>query len=87
MSKKDDIRSTIVFAGTSLEAAMVKSLLENAEIQAFLKDEIYGTLEPWVVAPGGAGAVKVIISSADAERAKQVVDEYEKNKRTDNPDV
>lgn len=80
MNKNDEIHSIVAFAGTSIEAAIVKSLLENAEIQAFLKDDIYGTLEPWVVAGGGAGAVKVIISSADVEKAKQVVDEYEKNR-------
>ena len=84
MKEKDDIRSVLVFAGSATEAAMVKSLLENAEIQAFLKDEVFGTLEPWVTGPGGAGAVKIIVSSADAERAKLVVDEYEKNKMTDN---
>jgi hypothetical protein len=85
MDNKDKIWSAQVFAGSATEAAMVKSLLENAEIQAFLKDEIFGTLEPWVTGPGGAGAVKVIVSSADAEKAKIVVDEYEKNKMTDNP--
>ncbi|MBN1414733.1 MAG: DUF2007 domain-containing protein [Bacteroidales bacterium] len=79
MNSEDEIRSVIVFAGTTWEASIVKSLLENAEIQAFLKDDIYGTVEPWVVAPGGAGAVKVVVSSADAEKARQVVDEYEKN--------
>ncbi|MBS1234087.1 MAG: hypothetical protein H6R34_651 [Bacteroidetes bacterium] len=83
MDKKEDIRSAIVFAGTATQAAMVKSLLENAEIQAFLKDEIFGTLEPWVADAGGAGPVKVIVSGADAERAKLVVDEYEKNINSD----
>jgi len=78
MDKKDNIRSVIVFAGTAMEAAMVKSLLENAEIQSFLKDEVLGTLQPWVTSPGGAGAVKVIVSSADAEKAKMVVEEYER---------
>jgi len=80
MDKKDNIRSVIVFAGTAMEATMVKSLLENAEIQAFLKDEVFGTLEPWVTGPGGAGAVKVMVSSADSENAKIVVEEYERNK-------
>ena len=80
MNKHNEIRSVRVFAGNATEAAMVKSLLENAEIQTFLKDEIYGTLEPWVVAPGSAGAVKVIVSSVDADKAKLVVDEFEKNR-------
>jgi len=80
LKKKDNIRSIQVFAGSATEAAMVKSLLENAEIQAFIRDGIYGTLAPWITGPGGAGAVKVIVSGEDAEKAKLVVDEYEKNR-------
>lgn len=33
-----------VFAGTAVQATMVKSLLENAEIEAYLKDEFTGVL-------------------------------------------
>ena len=72
-----------VFAGTAWEVALVQSLLANAEIQTFLKDEINGTMVPWVTASGGAGSVKVIISNLDYDKAKIIVDEYEKNKRTD----
>jgi len=70
-----------VFAGTQWEAALVKSLLENAEIEAFLKDEIRGTTMPWQVTPGGFSAVKVVVAKKDIELAKQVVDEFEANRR------
>jgi hypothetical protein len=36
-----------IFAGTSWQAEMVKSLLESAEIKAYLKDDILGTITPW----------------------------------------
>lgn len=68
-----------VFAGTAVQATMVKSLLENAEIEAYLKDEFTGVLYPWHTSPGGVGAVKVLVSSADHEKARIVVDEYEDN--------
>lgn len=68
-----------VFSGTSWQAEMVKSLLENAEIKAFVKDGIMGTLNPWWTAPGGAGSVKVFVPNADFELAKQIVSEYEAN--------
>lgn len=68
-----------VFAGTTWQAGMVKSLLENSEIDAFLKDEILGTLNPWWAAPGGAGAVKVFVSNLDMEKAKSIIEDYEKN--------
>ena len=68
-----------IFAGTTWQAEMVKSLLGNAEIEAFLKDDIVGTMAPWWTAPGGAGSVKVVVSNLDYEKAKSVVEEYEKN--------
>lgn len=68
-----------VFAGSTWQAEMVRSLLENAEIRVFVKDEIMGTLNPWWTAPGGAGAVSVFVMNADYERAKEVVKEYEGN--------
>jgi hypothetical protein len=52
--------------------------LANAEIEAFTKDEKMGVLAPWNVAPGGAGSVKVIVANIDLERAKEVVEEFEK---------
>lgn len=58
---------------------MVKSLLENAEIEAFLIDENTGTLAPWYTSGGGAGSVKVTVSNLDYEKAKAVVAEYEEN--------
>lgn len=68
-----------VFAGTTVQAAILKSLLENAEIEAYLKDEFSGTLYPWHTTPGGIGAVKVFVSSVDFEKARIVVEEYESN--------
>jgi hypothetical protein len=73
-----------IFAGTTWQAGMVKSLLENAEIEAFLKDVIIGTLNPWWTDPGGAGPIKVLVSSSDYDKAKMIVDEYEKNLKDNN---
>jgi len=58
---------------------MVKSLLENEEIEAYLKDEIVGTLSPWWKASGGVGSVKVVVSNLDFARAKLIAEEYERN--------
>jgi len=43
-----------VFDGTAWQAGMVKSLLENAEIASFLKDEIMGTFYPCAFSPTAA---------------------------------
>ncbi|RLD92451.1 MAG: hypothetical protein DRJ29_11630 [Bacteroidetes bacterium] len=79
MRKDKDITPVEVFAGTAVQATLVKSLLENAEIDGYLKDEFTGTLYPWHTTPGGVGAVKVFVSSSDHEKARIVVDEYESN--------
>ena len=72
-----------VFAGTAVQANLVKSLLGNAEIEAYLKDEFTGVLYLWHTSPGGVGAVKVFVSSVDHEKARIVVDEYESNLKKD----
>ncbi len=82
MNRDKDITPVEVFAGTAVQATLVRSLLENAEIDAYLKDEFTGTLYPWHTTPGGVGAVKVFVSSADHEKARIVVDEYESNTKT-----
>ena len=79
MKSEKDIKPVEVFAGTAVQAAIVKSLLEDAGIEAFLQDEFSGVLYPWHNSPGGVAAVKVIVSSVDQEEAKRVVEEYESN--------
>ena len=81
MKKEKENSPVEVFAGTAVQATLVKSLLENAEIQAFLKDEFTGVIAPWHTTPGGAGAVKVFVSSEDSDKALLVVEEYERNLR------
>jgi hypothetical protein len=81
MKTENEMVPIEVFAGPFLQAEFVKSLLENAEIEVFLNDSINGTLVPWVVSPGGANPVKVIVSSLDSEKAKYIVEEYEENLR------
>jgi hypothetical protein len=81
MKTEEEIYPVEVFDGNDWEASMVKSLLENAEIEAFIKDEKMGVLAPWNIAGGGAGSVKIIVSSVDFERAKEVVAEFEKAER------
>jgi len=68
-----------VFAGTSLQASMLKSMLDDAQIYSFLKDDIMGTLNPWWTDPGGAGAVKVIVANKDLDEAQEVVQKFVKN--------
>jgi hypothetical protein len=81
MDTNSEISPVEVFAGSVWEAEMVKSILEDSEIECFLKDEITGTLYPWYTASGGAGSVKVVVSSEIYPKAKIIVEEYEQNIR------
>jgi len=81
MKENKDITLVEVFSGKIWEAEMLKNILENEEIEAFLKDEVIGTLAPWYASSGGMGSVKVIVSSLDYDKAKHIVDEFEKNSK------
>jgi hypothetical protein len=65
----------IAFAGNIVEAEFVKSLLEDAGIPCYLKDEFVGTIAPFVE-PAGLNAVKVVIRSEDLDKAKPIIDDY-----------
>lgn len=78
MSKDQESHPVEVFDGNEWETSLVKSLLDNAEIEAFLKDGKMGVLAPWDVAGGGAGSVKIFVSNVDYEKAKEVIEQYER---------
>lgn len=76
MSEENEL--VVVYTGNPMDTAFLKSLLEADGITTFLKDEIMGTVAPFYVAPGGAGAVKVIIAKRDLDRAKPIVQKFDK---------
>jgi len=70
---KDNDTIIELFSGTLWEAEMVRSLLQNAGIQSFIKNSI---LNDYAYDPICASAVKVIISSYNLQQAQEVVDDY-----------
>jgi hypothetical protein len=66
-----------IYDGTIFHAQMVKDLLEIEGIESSLKDEIIGTRGDSIWRP--AGGVKVIISDLDYDKAKKIIDEFEKS--------
>jgi len=83
MNSDQEIYPVEVFDGTQWQASLVKSLLDNAEIESYIKDSRMGVLAPWNVDPGAAGPVKIFVSSLDVERAKEVIEQYEKAESQD----
>jgi hypothetical protein len=86
MSESNENKAITIFKGDPIEVGIVKSLLENYEIEAFLIDEIMGNLNPWLISPGGTGSIKVLVSNTDYEKAKQIVDEYVENNKIELPE-
>lgn len=65
-----------VFAGNSLDAGMIQSLLEQEGIQAFIQNELMSSIAPWQVAAGGSAAAKVVVATEDYEKALQIINDY-----------
>jgi hypothetical protein len=77
MKTENEITPVEIFDGTQWQAMLVKSLLDNAEIDSFVKDSRMGVLAPWNVDAGGAGPVKIFVSNLDADKAREVIAQYE----------
>ena len=73
MSDMSGYKTVEVFAGNIIEAGMVRHVLSSHGIEADLRDELLGMLAPWVASPGGAGAVKVLVSVGDAQAATTII--------------
>jgi hypothetical protein len=80
MKTEASIHAVEIFSAGIEEAEFVKSLLEDAEIDVYIKDEFMGTLFPWVAAPGGAGSVCLVVSSENEDKALSIINAYNKQK-------
>jgi len=83
MDKNNNIKLVEVFSGTQWEATMIKNLLENEQIETFVKNEIMANLYTFNTLPDGSIQVKVIVSSNDFNKSIQVINEYKKNVEED----
>jgi hypothetical protein len=83
MKNDNGVKPVEIYCGNPWQVGIVKSLLEDSGIKVYMQDAIMGTLNPWWTAPGGAGAIRLFISDIDYERAKEIVDKYERNLKED----
>jgi hypothetical protein len=66
----------IVFSGTMWETAVLKSLLENAEIRVLFNNEIIGSNQGGIPVPFPGGNMNLVVADEDYEKALQVVQQY-----------
>ncbi len=76
---EDDDLPVEVFSGVMWECGMVKSILEDAGIEAFFNNENLGNVAPWIAAPGGSGAINVVVAKHDFQTASAIVQQFIKN--------
>ena len=68
--RSDDF--TVIYAGDSLQADLLKSALEGSGIGAVLEDEFLGRMYPFAI-PGG---VKVLVPTDQLDEAQQIVEKF-----------
>jgi hypothetical protein len=78
MENRGKIKAVEIFSGTFWEVELLKSLLENAAITSFIKDEIIGVTFPFQAASGAANPITLVISSTDYDKALIVLQEFKK---------
>jgi len=84
MNSEKEFRPIEIYSGNGWEVELLKSMLESAGITCFLQNEYSGTITPHYTA-GGVNPIKLIISSADIDKAKTIVEEFQNNQNKDNP--
>ena len=67
----------IVFEGEHWKSTMIKNMLEENNIPAFLQDEYIGSIAPFQTTLAGVNPVKVVVSSEFYEAAKALIQDFE----------
>jgi len=73
---KDENKAVEVFSGELWKATMIKNILEDNSIPAFLNNEYLGSVAPYLVDAGGIPDVKVVVNSGQEETALKLVEEF-----------
>jgi len=81
MENKED-KIVQIYSGTLWEAEMITSLLKEEGIESFLKNSV---LNSYAYNPAFSQEVKVMISSSDVEKARDIVENYCLNRNNNLP--
>ncbi len=74
-NEQQDEKSAIVFSGSGWETGLVKSLLDNAEIDAYIFGGLRSVFSP-MGASFGSEQMNIMVSASDYDRALEVVNQY-----------
>ena len=76
-----DIAPYLVFEGTAWEAGLLKSILEDNDIETIIDQDLS---LPWNLIPTTGAQARVFVSFKDLEQAKAIVDEFFNNMAKEN---
>jgi hypothetical protein len=84
MTKEDkDLTPYEVFEGSAWEAGLLKSILEDNDIETYITE---AQSLPWNSLPVKGAAAKVFVALKDLVQAKAIVDEFYSNMEKENTD-
>ncbi len=84
MEKEDkNLAPHEVFAGTAWEAGLLKSILEDNDIEAIIQQ---ASSLPWNIMPTEAASMKVFVAYEDFEQAEAIVEEFYTNMQKEDSD-
>jgi hypothetical protein len=82
MTKEDkDLTPYEVYEGSAWEAGLLKSILEDNDIETYMTQDYQ---LPWNNIPVKGAAAKVFVALKDLEQAKAIVDEFYTNMEKEN---
>jgi len=82
MTKEDkSLAPWEVFEGTAWEAGLLKSILEDNDIETLIEQNM---ALPWNIVPTAGASAKVFVAYKDFEVAKSIVDEFYTNMDKEN---
>jgi hypothetical protein len=74
--KPDEAMLVEVYHGSTMNAEMVKTFLEEHGIMATIRNKFMGTIAPWQVTPGGHEPAKVEVLENQKEEALKIIAEF-----------
>jgi hypothetical protein len=82
MIKEDkDLAPYEVFEGSAWESGLLKSILEDNDIETYISQDYQ---LPWNAIPVKGAAAKVFVALKDLEQAKAIVEEFYSNMEKEN---
>jgi hypothetical protein len=78
MNEEQKLDPIEVFAGNSWDTGMVKSLLADNEIEAYLIGENLASVIPWISTPAGVESISVVVAAEDYDKALPIVEAFKK---------